>query len=268
MQVGLHQFKSHSIEWLLEAVHSGDHSRSSLARQLCEQEQWRNANGEYCITQAHGALVKISKRLGFALPQVVRTDRSLWSGEIQVSGELQHLGKVELELIETLEQHRQWRAMIECHHYRGWKKVPGNQLHYWLKSSRYGIVGGLSFQAASWHQRARDEYIGWSPRARVEHMDEVIRNGRFLILPGVRVQGLASFALREATDQVVDDWQRVYGRRVLLAYSYVGSEYSGTCYRKAGWSLAGKSSGIPPAGGGARLEVDKKTVWVYPLGEG
>ena len=275
MQVGLHQFQSSSIEDLLEAAHNGNHSRSYLARQLCENENWRNANGEYCITQAQVALVKLSQRLGFELPQVVRTvpsgcvaPGSLWTEEVRVSGELQHLGKVELELIETVERRRQWRAMIECHHYRGWKKVPGNQLHYWLISSRYGILGGLSFQAASWHQRARDEYIGWSQRARVEHMDEVIHNGRFLILPGVRVQGLASFALREATDQVVDDWQRVYGRRVLLAYSYVGSEYSGTCYRKAGWSLAGETSGKPPAGKAERVEVDKKTVWVYPLGEG
>ena len=225
MQVGLHQFKSHSIEWLLEAVHSGDHSRSSLARQLCEQEQWRNANGEYCITQAHGALVKISKRLGFALPQVVRTDRSLWSGEIQVSGELQHLGKVELELIETLEQHRQWRAMIECHHYRGWKKVPGNQLHYWLKSSRYGILGGLSFQAASWHQRARDEYIGWSQRARVEHMDEVIHNGRFLILPGVRG---------------CRDWPASLCGRQLIKWWMIGNECMGVgcCWRIVMWAVS------------------------------
>ena len=69
---------------------------------------------------------------------------------------------------------------------------------YWLVSERFSQVGGLSFHAASWHGAARDNHIGWNQRARVANLEKVLNNSRFLILPQVRVHGLA--ARRLATD--------------------------------------------------------------------
>ncbi len=66
--------------------------------------------------------------------------------------------------------------------------APGARVSYWITSSR---LGGLVFGAASWHQKARDDF--WSQGARV--LGEIVNNDRFLILPSVHVQELASHAL-------------------------------------------------------------------------
>ena len=68
MQVGLHQFNADSIEWLLDAVKQQQHTRSSLAQELCERENWRNAKGQLCLAQARKALPKLARELDLALP--------------------------------------------------------------------------------------------------------------------------------------------------------------------------------------------------------
>ena len=72
MQVGLHQFSPGSIAWLREAAASGKHSRASLARGLCEIEDWRNSAGELCLASARKVLPRLADRLGLLLPPPLR----------------------------------------------------------------------------------------------------------------------------------------------------------------------------------------------------
>ena len=275
MQVGLHQFSADSIEWLLDAVKHQQHTRSSLAQELCERENWRNAKGQLCLAQARKALPKLALKLDLALPAPSCAppnhfdplslpkfeDRSLCCT-------LEELGGLSLEQVADTAQSQAWRSMMATHHPEGWRKIPGAQLFYFVVSSRFGRLGGLSFHAASWHQKARDEMIGWSPRARAAHLSEVLNNSRFLILPGVRVARLASAALRLAVAEVGADWQSAYGLQPQLVYSYIGAAYQGTCYRAAGWQLIGQTSGRPPRRGAeAATKVEKKSVWMYPLSQ-
>ena len=65
----------------------------------------------------------------------------------------------------------------------------------------------MNFCAASWRQRARDRFLGWSPNARVANLDRVVNNQRLLILTRVRVWGLASSVLREAVRRLPEDWR-------------------------------------------------------------
>ncbi len=60
------------------------------------------------------------------------------------------------------------------------------RVSYWITSSRHGRLGGLVFGAASWHQKARDDF--WSQGARV--LGEIVNNDRFLILPSCEGVGL------------------------------------------------------------------------------
>ncbi len=139
---------------------------------------------------------------------------------------------------------------MESHHRGGWRRAPGGLLRYWIRSSRYGIVGGLCFTAAGLQLKPRDDYIGWSAAARLAHIQEVVCNHRFLILPSVRVHHLASTALRTATVRVATDWQERYGVRPLLLYTgmsamRIGSPFRGAravATRRAG-SMSSKPSG-------------------------
>ncbi len=104
-------------------------------------------------------------------------------------------------------------------------------------------MGSISFHAASWHDVARDKHIGWSQRARVANLEKVLNNTRFLILPQVRVHGLASKALGLAAARVANDWPALHGEVAVFLYTYVDRSHSGESYRAAGWQYIGETSG-------------------------
>ncbi len=66
-------------------------------------------------------------------------------------------------------------------------------MSYRITSSRYGRLGGLVFRAASWHQKARDDFR--SRGARDVHLAKVVNNARLLILPSLTVPNLRSHIL-------------------------------------------------------------------------
>ena len=269
MQIGLRHFSAASIDWLTGAVGEDGRTRHALARELCERENWRNARGVPCVAQASKALHQLTDKLGLSLPEArpmpampdpVESNYP----DLALTCGLADLGAVTLEPVGDADR-ALWRAMMASHHPEGWSRMPGVQLRYWVRSSVHGRLGGIGFAAASWHQKARDDFIGWSAHARAANLGHVVNNDRFLLLPGVRVDNLASHALALATARLGDDWEAAHGVRPLAAYSYVGPERPGTCYRAAGWKCcAARTSGRPPG----RRAVAPKAVWVKPLAAG
>ena len=195
-----------------------------------------------------------------AMPDPVEHDYP----DLALTCRLSDLGTVTLEPVGDADKVL-WRAMMASHHPEGWSRMPGAQLRYWVWSSVHGRLGGVGFCAASWHQKARDGFIGWSADARVENLGHVVNNDRFLLLPGIRIDNLASHVLALATARLADDWQAAYGIRPLAVYTYVGPDRPGTCYRAAGWKCcAARTSGSPPG----RRVVAPKSVWIKPLAGG
>ena len=89
---------------------------------------------------------------------------------------------------------------------------------------------------------ARDEWIGWSDTARGRHLNKVVCNSRFLILPQVRVKNLASPVLSRVVKRLAADWRQRYGYEPLLVESFVDrSRYEGICYRAANWQRVGQT---------------------------
>ena len=152
--------------------------------------------------------------------------------------------------------------MLHTHHPLQCDRSPGASLNCWIESSRHGRLGGLGWSSAGWRQASRDRWIGWSESARREHLHELVRQSRFLILPGVRVPNLASHALSKASVVLAEEWRRAYGAVPLLEYTYVDPSRAGICYRAAGWSrCAASTSGRPPGG----RQTLPKAVWMHPL---
>ena len=178
-----------------------------------------------------------------------------------VSCSLRDLGALSLELVAAPEEHRRWEAMIETHHPEGWRRPPGGQVRYWVRSERYGLPGGIGYTAAGIQPGPRDAAIGWSGDARVANIGKVGCNHRFLLLPGVRVKGLAPQVLRLATGWIGEDWAAAYGERPVLVQSFTGPGQSGLSYRAAGWKRCVKRTS------GRRSGV-RRAVWLKPLVEG
>ena len=91
-----------------------------------------------------------------------------------------------------------WRAMLEQHHPQGAARAPGCRLSWLLESEAFGTLGGMSFVAAPMSLGPLDRWLAWSDRARGAHIDRIVSQDRFLLLPGVRVKCLASRALKLA----------------------------------------------------------------------
>ena len=270
MQIGLRHFGSETIERLISASGEPGATRSGLARLLCEVCDWKDSQERLALSSARKLLPKLAAKAGFRLPEA---QPSIPEGSAKVAApeglaaisalrcRLRDLGSVSLELVVQGDDRRHWDAMMEAWHPLGWNRAPGGQVRYWIRSSVHGVLGGVGFSAASWHQKARDEWIGWSADARAAHLERVLCNHRFLLLP--RIHGLASRVLQMATERIAGDWSAAYAARPVLAYTYVSPEHAGACYRAAGWSCCPQpTSGQPP---GSRQPGVRRAVWMKPL---
>ena len=266
MQIGLRQISADSAEQFKESCKAGTASRGSLARELCKIEEWFDYRGKPSEASARKLLPDLAAALKTALPKASarpgdpHVPPAADYPDLALECGLAELGEVSLAPVGESER-RQWASMIETHHPEGWRRAPGGQMRYWIGSSRHGILGGIGFAAAGFQMKPRDLFVGWSADAQMANIGRVVCNQRFLILPSVRVRGLASQALRRATERVAGDWEAKYGVRPVLAYSFTGGRHAGGSYRAARWRCCPeKSSG--------RRSGERRAVWVKPLEEG
>ena len=245
-----------SLEWLKEEGFKNATSARSLAKELCIRTNWKNQAGNLCIDQALEALPKIEKYLGMSKPQKPRTLRSQPTASptaptvpvqdtVEISCSLHQLGKVTLELVDTRKSVTSWQEMMSLHR-KGASRRKGGTRKYFLKSSLHGTLGGISFHHGEWAVKQRDEFIGWSREARygMNHLQKIVLNSQFFILPHIKVPGLASHALSLAEDTLPRDWQEKYGIKPVWMYTYFDPAHDkGTCYLDAHWQKVGYTSG-------------------------
>ena len=252
MKIGLRHVSATAIAWLRSALVAGGQTRASLAQELCRRENWRNPKGDRCLASARVALPRIASALDLPLPPLRDYPN------LAVACSLGELGEVGVVPQATGEAPLA-RAMLATWHPEGEARTPGARVSYWIRSPRLGRLGLLVFCVAGWHQKARDTFIGWSQSARDAHLDKLVVNDRFLLLPSVKVEGLASHVLALAVRRLPGDWQARYGVRPLLACTYVAPEHAGTSYLAAGWQCC-------PQRTSGRAGV-RRSVWMKPLAD-
>lgn len=246
-------------------------SRRQLSRRICEWMDWRSPNGKLREVGCRKALLELHRRKLIELPDCGeyafhrrRTQPSELPSLFPVDCSLAELGTVDLIPIRSSssKNSRIWNALFDSYHYLGSGPLCGAQLRYLVFSSRFGWLGGLSFSASAWRLRRRDEFIGWSEDARQHNLQLVVNNSRFLILPKVKVPGLASHVLAQCGKRLADDWQERYSYRSVMLETFIDrGRFSGTCYRAANWQHVGATTGRGRQGDGATT----KDVYLYPL---
>jgi hypothetical protein len=91
---------------------------------------------------------------------------------------------------------------------------------------------------------SRDRFIGWSAEARRRHIRFIAYNTRFLILPWVQVEHLASHLLGRMARRLSEDWERIYGHPIYFLETFIDpNRFRGTCYRAANWVVLGRTTG-------------------------
>ena len=241
-------------------------SRRTLSTKLCEAWQWRQANGALRDMVCRGLLLMLDRAGQIQLPPVsyvrhnplvnrarpepVRIDAT------PIEGPLRNLQPLEFELVRRTGKEPLWNSLLEEHHYLGYGQPVGEHLKY-LVLGQGRPVACLGWSSAPRHLGSRDRYIGWSAEARRRNVRFLAYNTRFLILPWVKVEHLASHILGLMALRISADWQRIYGHPIYFLETFVDPErFRGTCYRAANREpIETKSFAILGASGGWRFSV-------------
>jgi hypothetical protein len=248
---------------------------TEIARTVCELLQWERPNGGLKNHECRQLLERLEgeglltlpavRKLGGTGPRRVDVSEPRCEPE-PVACTARECEPLELALVESKGESRLWREQMERYHYLGCRVPFGAHLRYWVRN-RQRELACLLWTSPAWKMKPRDVWIGWSDEQRQRHLQWIVNNGRFLILPWVRVQSLASKILALSTRQLPQDWERHYGHRPLLLETLVdAARFRGTCYRAANWIYIGQTTGR------GRMDREHKAdgqaikdIYLYPL---
>ena len=267
------------------ATRYGRLSRHELAQTVCELMGWHRPNGQPKTIECRALLERMQEAGLIALPAlkagrprgaVTSVPAGSDPAPAPLCDSLDRLQPIRLERVTTQAQRDLWRTLIERHHYLGHRVPFGAHLRYLIQATAPSplVLGCLQFSSPAWRLKGRDQWIGWDDATRAQHLQSVICNSRFLILPHVHVPNLASHVLALALRTVTTDWAAAYGVHPLLAETLVdparftgrAAGNAGHCYRAANWIDVGLTTGRGREDRQhARHGASPKRIWLYPL---
>jgi hypothetical protein len=248
--------------------------RAALSRLVCEHLDWRKPDGGLKEMSCRVAMLRMQDDGLLTLPAPrngnangrprVRLTSGTDPGQ-PITAPVHQLGEIRLQMVCDRTVSRLWNEYIQRYHYLGYQPLPGAQLRY-LAQAAGQTVALLGFAAAAWKTAPRDRWIGWNDGERQTRLHLIANNARFLILPWVECQNLASKLLAMAARCLPGDWQQRYGYHPVLLETFVDTErFTGHCYRSANWIRVGQTQGRGKLDQTHRPKLPIKDVWIYPL---
>lgn len=254
-----------------------DWGRSKLSVALAQSWNWRTHSGQLKDIAARTMLRKLEQKGFVVLPRRqtrmsgrVSEQTSLLLEEptpSQIQEPLADLLPLHFQSVRAKDPEREkFKRYLEQYHYLGYRGPVGENISYLVRDCHGRDLACVLFGAAAWKTQARDEWIGWDHTTRAKNLLYIVNNARFLILPWVRVDHLASHVLGRLTRRLRADWKARYEHEVYLVETFVQHErFRGTCYRAANWTYIGKSKGRSRQDRYAKLSVPIKDIYVYGL---
>jgi hypothetical protein len=250
-------------------------SRRTLSTKLCEAWQWRQNNGVLRDMVCRGMLLMLERAGQITLPPVSYVRHNPLAKRTRplptqidttlMEDRLRTLQPLDFEQVRRTAEEPLFNGLMEEYHYLGYEQPVGEHLKY-LVWAQGRPVACVAWSSAPRHIGARDRYIGWTGEARRNNIRFVAYNTRFLILPWVRVEHLASHILGRMVARISEDWQRIYGHPIYFLETFVDPErFRGTCYRAANWIFLGKTTGRGKQSNSYVPNRSIKEVLGYPL---
>lgn len=231
-------------------------SRRELANTICENLEWKTPTGSLKVNSCLNLLIKLEKQGKIKLrplekrvhkPKQPKEDTEL----LDIIDKTNIVGSVndyQVLLRQVVENNldKKWNDLVQRYHYLGYKKLFGLNIKYFIYL--HGVsepVGCISFTSSTtYHQKDRDNWIGWSNEQRVKKLNWVLNNNRMLIFPWIKIKNLGSKSLSIALFNVANDWEAKFNFRPLLIETYVDhSRFTGSMYKAANFIQIGQSSG-------------------------
>ena len=256
---------------------NADLNRSRLSRELCERWDWRNGKGRLKDMAARSLLLKMERlgkirlparhrpgrpnRRGLAMPEAMAHDTSA------IDGDLSRLRPLRIERLDTGDARlRLFNYLLHRYHYLGHHRCVGENLKVMVSDRAGRLLACMLFGSAAWKAKSRDAFIGWDRATRERNLSLLTNNTRYLILPWVRVRHLASHLLSRISRELSGQWMEKYGHPIHLLETFVQRDrYRGTCYRAAGWTHVGATTGRSRNDVDQTLSVPVKEIFLCPL---
>ena len=267
------EFAPTEIDLIRELLNTPQINRARLARAVCERLDWRRDNGGLKDMSCRVALLRMQADGLITLPPprnpkpvAYRSYPQIEQAVIEPSSlPIIELATLSVDLVLTKADSLLWNAYIQRHHYLGHQPLPGAQLRYFIRAAGH-IVAALGFGASAWKVKPRDQFVGWTTAQRQRNLHLVVNNARFLILPWIHCQNLASRILALTSRRLPDDWHARYAYRPVLLETFVEKpRFTGTCYQAANWQHLGDTQGRGKLDTLHRNAQPIKSIWVYPL---
>jgi len=253
-------------------------SRKELTYTLCEHLEWLTAAGQPKYTACAKLLARLEAAGELSLPAVrkqhshpgpkhiaLRRPSPRTDPTAPFERSLSAIDPVRLRLASDAQEKSLWNDFVERYHPLGYKKPFGYRARYFIESGSQPL-GCVLLGGAAKALGARDRWIGWTDRQRLKNLPWVVNNSRYLIFPWVKVANLASHVLAQLARRVGDDWEGRWGYRPLLLETFVDPiHFRGSCYRAAGWTLLGRTSGEGLVRPGKQYRTSPKLIFVKAL---
>jgi hypothetical protein len=268
------------VEWLRQWIADHGHlSRHRLAHELCRVWNWTTPTGQRKHFAARSFLLKLEQRALITLPPVRVSMRRARPGAVAelplailpdarpITARLADLQPLQVLIVPPRSAEEYGFAhYLAQYHYLGFTGTVGENLKYLVRDRDGRDLACLLFGSAAWKTAPRDRFIGWSDPARQRNVNLLTNNTRFLLLPWVRVEHLASHILGLVVRRLSADWQAKYGHPIHLIETFVERDrFRGTCYRAANWLCVGQTRGRSRQDRDQTLRVPIKDIYVYPL---
>lgn len=256
-------------------LNNPEHGRCALSRQICRDWKWVQDNGHPKDMVCRGLLLILERQGHIKLPPRKSTPKNPFSDRkppkpvgvntSQIETSIKKLFPIKIKQVRRTRYEKLFNGLIEQYHYLGYKQPVGEHLKYIVFSDDRPIAC-LAFSSAAYHLGPRDSFIGWSYEVRKKNIHLLAYNIRFLILPWVKISGLASHVLARCSKILASDWQKIYNHPIFWIETIVDSDrFQGTCYRAANWHLLGKTTGRGIYDKTKRVNRSIKDVYGYPL---
>ena len=274
MRIGGVELSAEDVAWLQQEGQQPGVTRSALARKVCERKSLVDGLGRARVATVRIDLCRLARAGRLSLPTPASSApprrrpvvREAAIGPAMLPGRsLAELGPLTVILLSGASDswHATWNRVLDEHHYLGAGPLCGAQLRYVVCAADQ-VVAAASFSSSALQVAARDEFIGWTARARRRNRGLLIGQSRFCLT--VEVPNLASHVHALLLSRVGDDWRKAYGRRPVLVESFVDTtRFDGTCYRAANWQHVGETSGRGRQDRDHECAVTIKAIWIYPL---
>jgi len=256
----------------------GEHptaSRRALSKKICEAWNWVQPNGTLRDMVCRGLMLHLHRQGLIELPPVSYVRRNplverrrpalIQVDPTVLNTTLGEIRPLEFRQVRRTPEESLFNSLLDQNHYLNYTQPVGEHLKY-LVYARGRPIACLAWSSSPRHLGSRDRFIGWSIKARHTNIRFLAYNSRFLILPWVQVDHLASHILSRIAKLISRDWERLYGHPIYFLETFVDPDrFRGTCYRAANWVALGLTTGRGKNDQTHRPNRSIKMVLGYPL---